>query len=1587
MENKNNNNFSNCITQRLNHSNYNIWKKQMESVLLQKVLFHHIEYSNYDEFRAAKYIPSSIKETKYFREKNMIMSIEINTDQTKGKVYSRDDQENQLEALEEKFKENFKSFESDRQKAVEKWNSEEQQLLGIFSGSIEENIWQDCRCLQSSFIIWQRLKRETGQQTASAWLSYLNEFYNSSMKESETLSEYTGRILKYHNNIIEIGDKNIIFTSLQIIGKIVSSIPNINRYQQILQSIHLMDKTKLTIDYIKQVFIEEDMRVSLNPKLSKNINNVNNVNNFKKKDKNKPNNNNNNDNNIIRECSTANCKGTIAADAHPSFTLCPSCYNNFKQNKNKKDQKVSNVVLCLNVKDKECIPAENILYLDSGCTTHITNGNANIINIKNNKTKILGPTGESAYATSKGDIVFNDNIIFKDSLIVPSLQHNLISVSKITSKSNNIHVLFNNDKFQIFQGTIHKEGTVLINGRLDDTGLYALDPTNIDNGAICEAAEAGRSIVPVIDVSKDQSINNIINNNKSNTINTNGIEPKLDVPPALILDGTTASTCLSSSNPSNSPLALNQADIKNKGIERKESKEKEKKAVEKPLPPSSSLFENLYHTLDAGEALPKFSIEFMNSVNSQTSRTLLEWHLALAHISKKKILFLAEKGIIKIKDPEVSLDCLSCQSTKMKRKKFAKAMPPKADNVGEAIHSDVCGKISPPTLFGQQYIVSFIDELSGYIFVHLIKEKSEVFSKFKEVIARVNNQNATTSVKIFISDGGGEYIGESFLSFLKEKGIAHAKTPPNTPQRNGKSERLNKILFDLARAMLKERKLPRHFWGEAVLYAAYILNRMPKSNNDQTRLEMLFNKKPSLEKTLEFGMPVFFHNADPHIKKLHDRAFEGMFLGFFEDDHTYKILDFNSNKLVSTRTISSHPEHILEFEKNDWDQGFPVEDDNNWITQLSDAPQYLKFNNSKDLFNQQLNNNHIVENQQLINLPEKSTNSSPNEINNNNLNNSEIEQEVDSDEESESEDEDIEPPPPFKLFIPLKDQGPVSTSTQKSSNVVQFALSTKEIEKLFNLSEINQTPNTYKQAIFGRNSKEWKESIAAEHKSLLDQKTFEVVDRPIDKKPISSRYVFKIKTDEKGAISKFKTRLVAKGFTQIPGQDFFEVFSPTLRMDSIRFLISTAVQNEMKVHHLDVETAFLNGKLAEEIYLEIPEGFEDFDRKKKVFKLNKSIYGLKQASRVWNDLFSSELINLGLVRSTADPCIFIKYSSSPTTTTTSTTPTQMPIGMIGVFVDDCFVVGGDAQIKEFKEILMKLFKMHDLGPLNFALGIKFNQLPDNSIQMSQALYVDKLLDKFGMRDAKIAKTPLAQKNADKPKREEAVEKLKRKIEDVKMYQQIVGSLIYLSNSTRPDIAYAVSLLARSMHAPTEQDLIDAKRCLRYCKATRNLALNYNDKNQEMIAYSDSSYAEEKDYKSVGGYITLQAGAAITWKSTKQPIIAQSSMEAEYIAMAEAAKEVEWLRKLQAEFRPNQLSKPTTIFEDNQSSIALSKNPIHSNRSKHIAVRYHKIQELVANQIISVEYKPTDQMIADIMTKSLGSILHFRFVECMGLVSL
>jgi hypothetical protein len=473
--------------------------------------------------------------------------------------------------------------------------------------------------------------------------------------------------------------------------------------------------------------------------------------------------------------------------------------------------------------------------------------------------------------------------------------------------------------------------------------------------------------------------------------------------------------------------------------------------------------------------------------------------------------------------------------------------------------------------------------------------------------------------------------------------------------------------------------------------------------------------------------------------------------------------------------------------------------------------------------------------------------------------------------------------------------------------------------------------------------------------------TWKIVPRPKNKPVVKNKWVFDLKTNELGEVVRYKARLVAKGFTQTQGIDYDETFAPVLRGESLRYLISYAAENNLEIHHMDVETAFLNGDLSEEIYMEIPEGYDRVE-KGTVCRLQKTLYGLKQASREWNTKFSQELKRHGFKQCVTDPCVFIGGNSVDKT-------------LIGVFVDDNVIVGKPHRILEAKAILNNLFKMKDLGVLKKIVGIRVID-SDNRISMDQEEYIKDILSKFNMGNCKPISTPLAIKNRNHKENNEL-------FQDETLFKQLVGSLIYLSNNTRPDICYAVNQLARNMQKPRIEDWNNGKRILRYLQGTKELKLNYSKKKEELYGYSDASYAEDtKDRKSTSGFVFMKNGGALAWKSKKQKIISLSSMEAEYIALTDAVKEGKWLKKFEVEVD----RKDTTlvILEDNQSAIKTANNKIINDRSKHIDVRYHFIREEIESESIKLVYCPTEIMVADIMTKSLGKIAHERLRKSMGL---
>ena len=495
----------------------------------------------------------------------------------------------------------------------------------------------------------------------------------------------------------------------------------------------------------------------------------------------------------------------------------------------------------------------------------------------------------------------------------------------------------------------------------------------------------------------------------------------------------------------------------------------------------------------------------------------------------------------------------------------------------------------------------------------------------------------------------------------------------------------------------------------------------------------------------------------------------------------------------------------------------------------------------------------------------------------------------------------------------------------------------------------------------GAKSKEWVEAMKSEMNSLKENDVWDLVKLPKGRKVIGCKWIFKTKVDGDGRIERYKARLVAQGYTQKFGIDYDQTFSPVVSFESIRSIIAIAAKNGLKLHQMDIKTAFLNGELNEEIFISQPEGFVAKGFEDYVCKLKRSIYGLKQSARCWNAELDKKLKNMGFNQCKSDPCIYIKE-------------TKEGYCVIAVYVDD-LIVGGENEknITLTKKEISNKFEVTDMGPLHYFLGVKVVQNPKTSeIWIGQPNFTNELLHKFQMAESKPVDTPIdpGVKLSKKLESEEEYDKVK--------YQSAVGSLLYLSTRTRPDIAFAVGNAARYCSQPSQTHWSAVKRILRYLNGTTALGLLYqpND-SRELCGYSDADWAgDSSDRKSTSGYVFMMSGSAVSWRSKKQSCVALSTAEAEYMALSSATQEAMWMRQLFASLvNEYKLSEPTTIYEDNQSTICMAKNNQSHGRSKHIDIKYHFVREQVEQQSIKLIYCKSEEMTADILTKGL---LNYQF---------
>ncbi|TXG71321.1 hypothetical protein EZV62_006256 [Acer yangbiense] len=477
---------------------------------------------------------------------------------------------------------------------------------------------------------------------------------------------------------------------------------------------------------------------------------------------------------------------------------------------------------------------------------------------------------------------------------------------------------------------------------------------------------------------------------------------------------------------------------------------------------------------------------------------------------------------------------------------------------------------------------------------------------------------------------------------------------------------------------------------------------------------------------------------------------------------------------------------------------------------------------------------------------------------------------------------------------------------------------------------------------------ETSQAMQEEYDALLRNSTWNLVPKNSTQNIVGCKWVYKIKRNPNGTISRYKARLVAKGFHQRPGVDFTDTFSPVVKPTTVRILLCLAVTNDWPIRQLDVNNAFLQGTLTDDVFMEQPPGFIDSQQPTHVCKLKKAIYGLRQAPRAWYNELKSHLISVGFTNSHSDSSLFICRTGGR-------------VLYVLVYVDD-IIVTGSSPVHEFIQSLARRFSLKDLGPLSYFLGVEA-LTTSTGLFLSQRKYIRDLLHKTHMLDANVASTPLSVTDS-------LVLHDGSPLTDPTQYRQIVGSMQYLS-LTRPDVSFAVNKLSQFMHCPTIKHWTAVKRVLRYLKGTISHGLLLHRKSPSLLhAFADADWAGNPDDRtSTTAYVVFIGANPISWSSKKQRTVARSSTEAEYRAIASTAAEVNWITNLLAELHVP-LTAPPTIYCDNIGATYLSANPVFHSRMKHIAIDFHFVRDQVEKKRLRVTHVHTGDQLADSLTKSL-----------------
>lgn len=671
---------------------------------------------------------------------------------------------------------------------------------------------------------------------------------------------------------------------------------------------------------------------------------------------------------------------------------------------------------------------------------------------------------------------------------------------------------------------------------------------------------------------------------------------------------------------------------------------------------------------------------------SKQNTNAFTWHRRLGHVnfqSLKKMRDGAVEGVdFKDDDSEIRR-CEICAMGKQSRFPF-KASVNKSKEILELIHSDLMGPMETQSIGHARYILTFIDDFSKKVFTYFLKSKSEVYDRFIEFKA-VIEKKTNLKIKTIRTDNGTEYCTKEFDDFCKKEGIQHQLTTVYTPQQNGVAERMNRTLVEKAKCLLFDADMSRRFWAEAINMATFLTNRTVCSSHDKTPEEVFFGAKVDVSGLKIFGSTAMVQVPKQKRRKWDKNSEKLVFVGYDNNTKGYRCINRETGKLTISRDV-------IFIENVSDDKIIIIEADANDSVRDHEGSAIEELENPKEVANEDDSSMQITEDESSF--------------------------ESIVDESGVSLDD-----PNITVYEPTENQ----RNQEPRSPIITRNISKGNPRPLNFLYFVSiEDPKNVNEMKERKDASQWKLAMDDEMQSHRINGTWTLVDLPNGRKPIKAKWVFKTKKNEDGNIVRHKARLVAKGCSQKYGIDYGETFSPVVRYNSIRFLIAYAVKARLKIHHMDAITAFLQGELDEIIFMEQPEEYEDGTRR--VCRLNKAVYGLKQAGRQWNLKLDGALQKFGLKKGKMDPCVYHSGNLEL---------------IVAIYVDDFLLFYRDeSKLHEIKEFLNKNFSMKDIGLATNCIGMRINQ-GNEFIEVDQTNYIYEILERFGMKDCKPTGTPSA----------------------------------------------------------------------------------------------------------------------------------------------------------------------------------------------------------------------------------------------------